>query len=55
MADQKRLPIRVLIADDEADIRDAYRRHGLLQFQSPAGGARLQSGRRYFKPFPVDR
>jgi diguanylate cyclase (GGDEF)-like protein len=26
MADPKRLPIRVLIVDDEADIRDAYRR-----------------------------
>jgi DNA-binding NtrC family response regulator len=25
MADQKRLPIRVLIVDDEAGIRDAYR------------------------------
>src|ERR1700720_3322263 len=25
MSDQKRLPIRVLIADDEAEVRDAYR------------------------------
>ena len=25
MSDNKRLPIRVLIADDEAEVRDAYR------------------------------
>ena len=25
MSDKKRLPIRVLIADDEAEVRDAYR------------------------------
>lgn len=25
MSDKKRMPIRVLVADDEADVRDAYR------------------------------
>ena len=30
MSDKKRMPIRVLIADDEADVRDAYR-HILLE------------------------
>jgi diguanylate cyclase len=37
MADQRKIPIRVLIVDDEADIRDAYRQSLLQPVVSKAG------------------
>jgi len=45
MADQKRLLIRVLIVDDEADVRDAYRQslHGAAAGTNRAGFRDLQA------------